>query len=272
MNHLRVTTLQTNIEWEAAASNRDRYTRMIDALEGPTDLIVLPEMFTTGFTMNPAAHAEPMDGPSVTWMAETAKRTGAAITGSLIIKAGGQYFNRLVFMRPDGGYDTYDKRHRFTMAGEHEAYAAGGERIILLYKGWRIRPTICYDLRFPAWMRNSGSVAYDLLLCVASWPGKRASDWSTLLQARAIENQAYVVGVNRVGTDPNGHAYSGNSCIIDPGPRRVLYEVTDVEAAHTETLSLDDLHAYRQRLPFLADRDRFIMEGGGSAAHRAPKG
>ncbi|OAV43713.1 amidohydrolase [Lewinella sp. 4G2] len=259
MNMLRVTTVQADIQWEAPAANLSRYQALLNKLTSATDLIVLPEMFTTGFTMAPAAHAETMDGPSAQWMLELAREKDAAVTGSLIIREGDTYYNRLLFVHPDGRVETYDKRHGFTLAGEDKVYAAGGERVVFNYRGWRIRPTICYDLRFPAWMRNTSEFPYDLLLCVASWPNKRARDWSVLLQARAIENQAYVVGVNRVGTDPNGHEYSGDSCVIDPGPAGVVYAVNGQEEAHTEVLSLEQLHGYRERLPFLRDGDAFTL-------------
>ncbi|NJC25683.1 amidohydrolase [Neolewinella antarctica] len=257
MQNLRATLLQTEITWEAPAENRTRYAARIKELTGQTDLIILPEMFTTGFTMNPGPHAEAMNGPSVNWMAEQARRTNAAITGSLVIEEGGKYYNRLIFMRPDGQFDVYDKRHPFSMSGEHEHYAAGTERVTIKFRGWRIRPLICYDLRFPVWSRNHDD--YDLLIYVANWPDRRAHDWRILLQARAIENQAYVIGVNRVGADENGHAYNGDSCVISPGWDGVISSVAKEERTWTETLSADHLRKVRQKLPFLADRNDFSV-------------
>lgn len=255
MTDLTVTLIQTVIEWENPAANLRHYSGLMDQIDGPTDLIILPEMFTTGFTMNPYDHAESMDGPGIQWLAKQAAERNCVITGSLVIEEAGNYYNRLIWMQPDGTYQTYDKRHLFAMAGEHEHYVAGKNRLVTRLKGWRICPLICYDLRFPVWARNAAD--YDLLIYTANWPEKRAYDWRTLLKARAIENQCYTIGVNRVGTDANGHGYHGDSCVIDPGWRQTLYEVEKVEAVHTETLSAAHLHEVRQRLPFLQDRDGF---------------
>lgn len=257
MTDLAITFLQTSISWQNPAANLHHYAQLMAAIEAPTDLIILPEMFTTGFSMDPANNAETMDGPSMAWMAEQAAKTNAVITGSLIINDNGGYYNRLIWMTPGGSFETYDKRHLFAMAGEDKHYEAGRERLIVVHKGWRICPMICYDLRFPVWSRNND--AYDLLIYTASWPNRRAYDWRSLLRARAIENQCYVVGVNRVGTDANGYVYQGDSCVIDPGWRHTLYEVTDTEAVHTEKLSGQHLLAVRRELPFLADRDAFVV-------------
>jgi predicted amidohydrolase len=257
MNDLHVSLIQSAIVWQSPTANLTHYARLMADLEGATDLIVLPEMFTTGFTMDPAANAETMSGPAVQWMTEQAAKTGAVVTGSLVIEEGGKYYNRLIWMRPDGTYATYNKRHLFVMAGEHEHYVAGSARLVVNLKGWRVCPMVCYDLRFPVWARNDG--AYDLLIYTANWPNKRSYDWNTLLKARAIENQCYVVGVNRVGTDANGHEYNGDSCVIDPGWRHTLYHVEKTEAVHTETLSAEHLMEVRRRLPFLEDRDGFTI-------------
>jgi predicted amidohydrolase len=255
MTDLKVTLLQTVIEWENPAANLRHYTELMAQIDGPTDLIILPEMFTTGFTMNPYSNAESMDGPGMRWLAEQSAERDAVITGSLVIEAAGKYYNRLIWMTPEGAYQTYDKRHLFAMAGEHKHYEAGEKRLVVEYKGWRICPMVCYDLRFPVWARNND--AYDLLIYTANWPEKRSYDWRTLLKARAIENQCYTIGVNRVGTDANGHRYNGDSCVIDPGWRYTLYEVEEEEAVHTEILSAVHLQEVRQRLPFLQDRDGF---------------
>lgn len=258
MTDLKITLLQSTITWENPAANLAHYEEMLAQLTGPTDLIILPEMFTTGFTMDAAANAEPMDGPTMRWLAAQAAEYNAVITGSLIIGENSKYYNRLIWMQPDGEYKTYDKRHRFAMAGEHEHYEAGTERLVIEYKGWRICPLICYDLRFPVWSRNDD--AYDLLVYTANWPDRRAYDWLTLLRARAIENQCYVAAVNRVGTDANGHGYNGDSCVIDPGWRHVLWHAEKVEAVQTVTLSAAHLADVRQRLPFLVDRDDFTVK------------
>lgn len=257
MTGLRITLVQTAISWENPTDNLTRYTAMLDEHGRATDLIVLPEMFTTGFTMQAAANAEPMDGPTVNWMKAQAAQRNAVVTGSLIVEEDGKYYNRLIWMRPDGSHAQYDKRHRFAMAGEHEHYEAGTKRLIVDLKGWRVCPLICYDLRFPVWARNDD--AYDLLIYTANWPDKRAYDWNTLLRARAIENQCYVAAVNRVGEDANGHAYNGDSCVIDPGWRHTLWHSEKVEAVHTEVLSAEHLGEVRARLPFLVDRDRFSI-------------
>jgi omega-amidase len=276
---MRLTIVQSELAWENAAANRSMFARKIAPLAGNTDLVVLPEMFTTGFSMNAAALAEPMDGPTVQWMGEQAAKTGAAVTGSFICMENRQYFNRLIFMRPDGTYDLYDKRHLFTLAGEHEFYTPGNKQIVADWMGWRIRPLVCYDLRFPVWSRNaaphdsdsmpSGTTdagalgqaqtgSADLYLYVANWPGRRAHHWRTLLAARAIENQAFVAGVNIVGKDGNGHEYVGDSAIIDFSGQPFV-QISGQEGAHTTELSLDSLRQYRQQLPFLQDADVFQL-------------
>jgi omega-amidase len=257
MTNLRITTIQSTITWHNPAANLAHYAELMGQIGGPTDVVILPEMFTTGFTMDPAANSETMDGTAMSWMADKASALNAVVTGSLVIEEAGKYYNRLIWMQPDGEYQTYNKRHLFAMAGEHEHYAEGKERLIVEYKGWRICPLICYDLRFPVWARNDD--AYDLLIYTANWPNKRSYDWNTLLKARAIENQCYVAAVNRVGTDENGHEYNGDSCVIDPGWKKTLYHVEKVEAVHTETLSAEHLAEVRRRLPFLQDRDVFSV-------------
>lgn len=259
MAHLNVTLLQPAIAWENAKANRANYTEQLDKMTQPTDVIVLPEMFTTGFTMQPANCAEAMGGESMQWMAKQAEHWQAAVVGSLIIAEENKYFNRLIWMEPGGKYLTYDKRHLFAMGGEDKAYTPGTERLIVSFRGWRICPLICYDLRFPVWSRNEDS--YDVLIYVANWPNQRAYDWQTLLRARAIENQCYVVAVNRVGSDNNGHEYNGDSCVIDPGWKAVLWQAeANKVALHTHTLTAEHLQEVRFRLPFLADRDQFRLD------------
>lgn len=249
-------------------------------LPEPTDLIVLPEMFTTGFTMDAQAVAEPMNLTTFRWIRQMAAQTGAIVTGSYVVKENGHFFNRLIWMQPDGQFDTYDKRHLFRMAGEDAIYTAGTRRIVKEWKGWRICPLICYDLRFPVWSRNNASLSlnpgqvtketnqsssfdYDLLLYVANWPAARRNAWNVLLQARAIENLSYVVGVNRVGEDGNrdvgpGHLYTGDSTVID-FKGDVLFRHSDTEIIHQQTLSLDELRAFREKFPANLDADSFTL-------------
>lgn len=260
LHSMHITLLQTSLYWHDPVANRAMLEERVFNLEQPTDLIVLPEMFTTGFTMDARRVAEPMQLTTFRWMKQMAAQTGAVVTGSYVVQEGGNYFNRLVWMQPDGQFDTYDKRHLFRMAGEDGFYTAGSNRIIKEWKGWRICPLICYDLRFPVWSRNtngqSTDFAYDLLLYVANWPAARRHAWSTLLQGRAIENVSYVAGVNRVGTDGNGHPYSGDSALID-FKGDVLFRQADTEVVHQQTLSLNELQAFRQKFPANLDADRF---------------
>jgi predicted amidohydrolase len=269
---MNITLLQTELYWHDPVANRAVLEEQIAALPKPTDLIVLPEMFTTGFTMDAPAVAEPANLTTLRWMKQQAAQTGAVVTGSYVVwergPKGTQYANRLIWMQPDGQYDVYDKRHLFRMAGEDTIYTAGQERIIKTWKGWRICPLICYDLRFPVFSRNvSGTdepFAYDLLLYVANWPAVRRNAWNVLLQARAIENLSYVAGVNRVGTDGNGHAYAGDSALITY-KGEVLFHQADEPVVHQHTLSLDDLRAFRQTFPANLDADAFtLLEKGNS--------
>jgi predicted amidohydrolase len=212
-------------------------------------------MFTTGFSMAASELAEAHDdSPTLEWMREQAAKLDAAITGSVIISDEGRYFNRLYWVEPAGRVLHYDKKYRFTLAGEHRHYAAGSERLLVDYRGWRICPLICYDLRFPEWSRNDPADPFDLLIYVASWPRPRAHDWRTLLAARAIENQCYVAGVNRVGEDGNGLSYRGDSCLIDPGPAGVVATVAEVASVVTASIDRERLLALRRLLPFLQDQ------------------
>ena len=253
MNDLTVTLLQSDLTWQDRAANLARFDAQLDRLTDPTDLIILPEMFTTGFSMDPVALAEPVGGPTYAWMADRAARTGAVVTGSLIVTDHGRYYNRLVWMRPDGTHAAYDKHHLFTPAGEADHYAAGTARLIVELRGWRVCPLICYDLRFPVWSRNSAAAAYDLLVYVASWPDRRAHHWRALLTARAIENQCYVAAVNRVGQDANGHQYRGDCGVIDPGAERPVWLPEGKSGILTEVLAGKALLDYRRKLPFLVD-------------------
>ncbi len=257
MESLRITTVQAPLEWEQPQANRAAFEKWLAPLAGQTDLVVLPEMWTSGFTMQPEKVAEPMDGPSIAWMHAQAARLDAAIAGSLVIEEASRYYNRLIWMPPDGQMQWYDKRHLFSLAGEHKAYTPGTRRLVLEWRGWRICPLICYDLRFPVWSRNTED--FDLLLYVANWPEPRRMHWRQLLVARAIENQCFVAGVNRVGMDANGHKYSGDTSIIDYRGE-VEYHVEGVEDVFTLSLDRASMWHYRQQFNFLADRDRFTIE------------
>lgn len=257
LQKLKVSLVQSELFWCNPVANRKSFEDKLSSLTGSTDIIVLPEMFTTGFTMEAASNAEEMNGPTMKWMAEQADRSEAIIVGSLIIREGQDYFNRLIWMFPGGMFQVYDKRHLFAMAGENEHYTAGTKRLTVEYKGWRICPLICYDLRFPVWSRNDDQI--DLIIYTANWPSKRSYDWNTLLKARAIENQCYVVAVNRIGTDPNGHDYNGDSCVIDPAWHKTIWHSEKEEAIQTITLDKEHISEVRSSLPFLADKDEFVI-------------
>jgi omega-amidase len=254
---LRVTIVQAALHWQDAEANRTMFAEKLAATSPATDLIVLPEMFTTGFSMEASQLAEEAEGPTLQWMREQAAKHQAVITGSVIVREGENYFNRLFWVRPEGTYEHYNKRHLFRMAKEHHTYTPGSEKLLVELKGWNICPLVCYDLRFPVWSRNKDS-QYDLLLYVANWPKPRSSAWSILLQARAIENLAYVVGVNRVGTDGNGNPYSGDSAIIHPKGYKLL-ETTEAEGMHTITLSKQELDDFREAFPAHLDADDFTL-------------
>ncbi|WP_046757810.1 amidohydrolase [Kordia jejudonensis] len=254
---LHVALVQTNLVWEHPAENRIQLHKKINTIADTVDLIILPEMFTSGFTMNPASVAETMDGETIALLKNLAKEKNAAITGSLVISESGNHYNRFVFVFPSGEIETYDKRHTFTLAGEHEVYTAGTFKNIITYKDWKICPLICYDLRFPVWARNVEN--YDVLLYVANWPKPRISAWDALLKARAIENMSYCIGVNRVGLDANSHEYPGHSAVYD-----VLGEkLTNLESGKEEiafaTLTKSNIETYRNKLKFLNDKDTFEL-------------
>lgn len=258
MQDLTVTLIQADLCWEDIDANLNMFDQGLDGLEHPSDLIVLPEMFSTGFSMAATQQAETMTGKAVNWLKEKAKAKDAVITGSLMIKEKGHYFNRLLWAQPDGRLATYDKKHLFRYAGEHEIYTAGNECITLELNGWLIRPYICYDLRFPIWCRNLNQ-AYDLALFVANWPTRRAFHWQQLLKARAIENQTYVIGVNRVGTDGNGHTYDGDSTALSP-TGETLFEAGAKSAIHTLSLSRRNLESYRKTFPAWMDADEEMLK------------
>lgn len=254
MQPLRVHYLQTDLHWENFPANRTHLEPKLTALGGHADLILLPEMFGSGFTMTPEHIAQEMSGEAVTWMQEMAKKLDTAIMGSLVIKEEQNYYNRLICAESDGSVSFYDKRHLFSYAGEHKSYSPGRHHLLLTIKGWRILGLICYDLRFPVWSRNVWN--YDLLIYVANWPVTRIDAWKTLLKARAIENQAYVIGVNRVGEDPMHNHYPGNSAVYDMAGK-LLHESGSVEETGSVILKHDVLQDYRGHFSFLNDMDRF---------------
>ncbi|GAA3909096.1 amidohydrolase [Halomonas cibimaris] len=265
MGQLTVSLIQSDLRWEDPAANRRRLERQLGDLGGDdTDVIVLPEMFATGFTMNARKMAEPMgQSPSVAWLCQQAKARGCVMTGSIAVEENGQHYNRLIWARPDGELTVYDKRHLFRMAGEHERYAPGTARPVVEYKGVRLLLSVCYDLRFPVWLRQQPAAGeafeYDALLCVANWPAPRRHAWRTLLQARAIENLSYVIGVNRVGESGNGLAYSGDSMLVNFKGEALLDPPVDTAGIYTGTLDGDALSAFRDKFPAWQDADHFQL-------------
>lgn len=256
-NILNVALVQTDLVWENPEENRRLINDKINTITG-VDLIVLPEMFPSGFTMNPAAVAETMDGATISWLKDKAKEKQAVMMGSLVISENNNYYNRMVCVEPSGAITQYDKRHTFTLAGEHKVYTAGTKKVMFNYKGWKICPLICYDLRFPVWARNVE--AYDLLIYVASWPKIRMNAWDTLVKARAIENMSYCIGVNRVGFDGNNHEYSGHSAAYDVLGNRMDDFSENEDAIKIVTLEKDKIKSNRERFNFLNDRDAFSLE------------
>lgn len=257
MQELRLLCLQADLHWQDFQANRQHMDRLLASAQGQPDVIILPEMFGSGFTMQPETVAQEMEGEAVQWMRDTAGKRNATLMGSLVIREGQHFLNRLVCAEPDGTINYYDKRHLFSYAGEHEHYTAGNHHLLITIKGWRIMTLICYDLRFPVWSRNVWN--YDLLVYVANWPVQRIDAWKTLLKARAIENQAYVAGVNRVGTDPNGNVYSGQSVVYDM-TGNILHACGESEETPLVVLDNDALTGFRGQFAFLQDRDRFYIE------------
>ncbi len=257
MQDLKITIIQSNLVWENIDLNLEQFSKKISSISEPTDLIVLPEMFTTGFTMQPEKLSESMNGKSVAWMKEQSHKKNCVVTGSFVCEENGKYYNRLVWMKADGSYSTYDKRHLFTMANEDKHYTAGTKKIVEEIKGWKICPLICYDLRFPVWSRNTNSNRYDLLLYVANWPERRNHPWKILLLARSIENQCYVAGVNRVGNDGNEIYHSGDSALINFKGELISTLPAHEEGIETIALSYADLEEFRKQFPVLDDADEF---------------
>ncbi|QEK51025.1 amidohydrolase [Pedobacter aquae] len=257
MEQLKVTLLQAYLFWENAAKNLQNISLKLSDIRERTDLIVLPEMFNTGFTMNAVENAEKMDGKTVNWMRDTARKFNAVVTGSLIIEENGNFYNRMVWMRPDASYETYDKKHLFGLGEEDKTYTAGDKQVIVELKGWKIRLAICYDLRFPVWLRNHQQ-QYDLLLVVANWPEKRAHHWRMLIPARAVENQSFIIALNRVGYDGKQIYYSGDTTCLSPAGD-VIYYKRDEEDLYTFTINKAEVERVRTEMPFLKDADDFNL-------------
>ncbi|NMH87022.1 amidohydrolase [Flavivirga algicola] len=256
--HLKIALIQSDLVWENPKQNLENFSEKIDRISENIDLIILPEMFTTGFTMNAKNVAETMDGETVKWMQSIALRVNTAIVGSLVILEAGNYYNRLLFVEPSGRLKHYDKRHTFTLVGEDKVYTAGTKKLIVDYKGWKICPLICYDLRFPVWARNIET--YDVLLYVANWPKPRVAAWDALLKARAIENMSYCIGVNRVGIDGVNSKYSGHSAAYDVLGNIITSIKPDKEQTRIVILEKKHIEAYRNKLKFLDDRDQFTLK------------
>lgn len=259
MKDLKVTIVQLPLIWEDVDKNLSLFEEKLKEItKGQTHLIVLPEMFNTGFTMNATKMAEGMNGKTIKWMKKMAAEKETVITGSLIIKENNNYYNRLIWMSPEGNYTFYDKRHLFRMANEHEIYTKGEKRVIVNLYNWKIYPLVCYDLRFPVWSRNRND--YDCLIYIANWPEKRNYAWKQLLIARAIENEAYVIGVNRIGTDGNNIDYSGDSVLVNFKGEIISTIQEHAESVETVTLSYEALKNFREGFPVLQDADKFIIE------------
>jgi len=261
MSSLTITLIQTNLIWENKKANLDMLQQKIESIKEKTEIVILPEMFTTGFSMKPELFAEKMDGEAVQWMKRMAVEKKIILTGSLMIEESGKYFNRLIWMLPNGEYGIYDKRHLFAFANEHDHYTSGNKKLIASVKGWKINLQICYDLRFPVWARQSpgeNENKYDLLINVANWPAKRSIAWTTLLRARAIENQCFVAGVNRIGEDGKNIYYNGESSLIDP-LGEIIYQKKEQEDIFTCTLSKEKVTETRNTFPFWQDADEFTI-------------
>lgn len=254
-NELSVALVQANLAWEAPSHNLEYFDHFLAELPNSTDLVILPEMFSTGFTMEPGNLTQDQASTTLRWMQETAYEKEFALTGSIVWPEKGNFYNRLFFVHANGTYETYDKRHTFTLAGEDKIYTAGRSQLLVDCKGFKICPMICYDLRFPVWSRNTAD--YDVLLYVANWPAPRIQAWNTLLKARAIENMSYCIGVNRIGNDANGHAYVGHSAVYDPLGERIGF--TEQEGVIRVVLEKNRVDSVRTELRFLDDRDAFTL-------------
>ena len=262
MSSLTFTIIQTTLHWEQKAQNLEMLEEKINSINQKTEIVILPEMFSTGFSMKPEQFAEGMDGETVAWMKRISSEKKIILTGSMMVAENGKFYNRLIWMLPNGQMGLYDKKHLFGYANEDKHYTSGNKRLIASVKGWKMNLMTCYDLRFPVWSRQSPksseekALEYDVLIYVANWPEKRSHMWKTLLQARAIENQCFCIGVNRVGDDANGISHTGDSMMANP-LGEVLYQKSIDEEIHTITLQKEELDKIRERMPFWKDADRF---------------
>ncbi|WP_034060228.1 amidohydrolase [Lacinutrix jangbogonensis] len=257
LEELKIAIVQSNLVWENAIQNRINFRSKINTIVEPVDLIVLPEMFTTGFNMNAKDIAETMKGETVVWMQDLAKQKQVAIVGSIAIIENSKYYNRLLFVKPNGEIIQYNKRHGFSLAGEDKVFTTGIEKVIIEYNGWKICPQICYDLRFPVWARNTEN--YDVLLYVANWPKPRIAAWDALLKARAIENMSYCIGANRVGLDANGYEYPGHSAVYDVLGEKLTLDNSNKETIEIVTIKKSHIEKNRMHLGFLNDKDDFNL-------------
>ncbi len=260
MQNLKILAIQSPLVWEDAAANRSVFEDQLKLDERDVDLILLPETFTTGFPVDPNHFSETIEGPSIQWMHQMAAQKNAVVCGSLLLDSEGEFTNSLIWMLPDGSYERYDKRHRFSMGGEHETIRAGQQQLVVELKGWRIRPMICYDLRFPVWSKNTlsdvGVFDYDLAFYIANWPAVRSYPWITLLKARAMENLSYIIGLNRVGEDGLGNHYNGDSLILDP-KGLVLSQANNQQEILYQELSYKELERFRKKFNAGLDWDQF---------------
>ena len=260
MNDLRLSIIQADLRWEDPQGNRAHFDQLLKAVPPGTDLVLLPETFNTGFPVDPLKYSETLNGPTVTWLKAKAKELDAVVCGTLLLEVDGHYHNSLIWMRPDGSYELYHKRHTFTIGGEKEPIECGTESLIVTLNGWKIKPMVCYDIRFPLWARNQyhdGTFDYDLGIYLANFPSSRIFVWDTLLMARAIENQAYYIGVNRIGDDPEDTHYSGESQVISPKGEIIANTKPDTEAVITHTLDYEKLQNFRSKFPVGKDWDSF---------------
>ena len=263
MDNLIITIIQSDLRWEDPQGNREHLDLLMAEVRPDVELVLLPETFNTGFPVDPLRFAETPDGPTMQWMSAKAKDLNAVVCGTLLLNLDGHYHNSLVWMRPDGSYELYHKRHTFAIGGEKEPIERGTEPLIVELNGWRVKPMICYDIRFPLWSRNryrKGQYEYDLGIYLANFPASRMNVWDTLLQARAIENQAFFIGVNRIGDDPEGIHYSGDSQIINPKGEVICMAKSDVEAVAPCVLDYDTLHKFREKFPVGNDWDPLPIE------------
>ena len=265
MSNLHTTLIQTDLYWQDIDANLAMLEEKIWQIDEKTDLIILPEMFTTGFTMNAQKHAEPMNFKTFKWMVQMADQTDAAVCGSYIVKELGHFYNRFLFVQPNGTFFSYDKRHLFRMGDEHHTYSQGSDLLTIDFQGFKIRPFVCYDLRFPVWIKNTynkttDALEYDMLIFVANWPAPRTQVWDALLKARAMENQCFSIGVNRTGSDGEGIDYDGHSVIYD-FKGQAVNKVSNKPEIQTAVLNLEELKAFRQKFPVYLDWDEFEIRG-----------